>query len=109
MIFILGAAALGLLVAWRVGGLLLRVTGATLTVAGLLGLVVFGQGRGLLVAGMGAAIWLAGHWHYALRHQEYKSPLARHIFCRIAPNWLDPTRRWVMSVDTPAERRGERR
>jgi len=23
---------------------------------------------------IGAALWLAGHWHYALRHDDYKSP-----------------------------------
>lgn len=105
MTLTLGLAAIGLLLAWRVGGFLLRATGATLTVAGLLGLVAFGQAGGLLAAVIGAGIWLGGHWHYALRHQEYKSALARHIFCRWAPGWLDPTRRWVVSVDVPAERR----
>jgi hypothetical protein len=101
MILILGVAALGLLSAWLVGGILLRATGATLAVAGLLGLFAFGQAGGLLVAGIGTAMWLGGHWHYALRRQEYKSALARHIFCRWAPGWLDPTRRWVVSVDVP--------
>lgn len=108
MIFTIGAVALGLLIAWRMGGFLLRGGGAIMVLVGLVGLAVFGQSGGILVAGIGVCVWLAGHWHYALRHQEYRSPLARQIFCRWAPAWLDPTRGWAIPTD-PSERRRRRK
>jgi hypothetical protein len=53
---------------------------------------------GFLVLAIGALLWLAGHWHYALRHHQYKSPLADYFFLRWAPEWLDPTRNWAVPV-----------
>jgi hypothetical protein len=43
---------------------------------------------------LGAAFWLGGHWHFALRHHSYKSPLARRVFLQLLPRRLDPTRNW---------------
>lgn len=88
----LGIVATGLLAAWVVGGVLLRVGGLVLVLVGLSGLALFGQASAALIAAIGALLWLTGHWHYALRHQHYKSPLARRLFCCSAPAWLDPTR-----------------
>jgi hypothetical protein len=105
MILTIGAVALGLLIAWLLGGFLLRAVGAVLILSGIVGLVVLGEGGGILVAGIGAGVWLAGHWHYALRHQEYKSALARQIFCRWAPAWLDPTRGWAIPIEAGERRR----
>jgi hypothetical protein len=108
MILTLGAVALGLLIAWRLGGVLLRAVGAVLIFSGIVALAVLGDGVGILVSGIGAGVWLAGHWHYALRHQEYKSALARQIFCRWAPAWLDPTRNCAISVDGGERRRSRK-
>lgn len=88
----IGAAALGLLLAWSLGGLLLRLGGLALALAALTVLALTGDANAIVVFAIGAALWLAGHWHYALRHGDYKSPLAAFFFCRCAPAWLDPTR-----------------
>src|ERR1044072_8979728 len=37
---------------------------------------------GIVVFAVDAALWLAGRWHYTLRHGHYKSPLAGFFFCR---------------------------
>lgn len=94
----LGIAILGLLGLWLLGGFVLRLSGLLLFIAGSAGLTIGGDANGILVAAIGALCWLGGHWHYALRHQEYKSPLARHIFCRWAPAWLDPAQDWSVPV-----------
>ena len=83
---------------WLIGGLLLRVGGVILVFAGAVGLAVSGELNGVLVVSIGGALWLAGHWHHALRHHGYKSPLARYVFCRWAPAWLDPTTDWAIAV-----------
>lgn len=88
----LAFVALGLLAVWVFGGVLLRLSGIVLTLSGI-GLVAFsGNANGLLVFAIGGALWLAGHWLYALRHGEYKSPLADFLFYRCVPAWLDPIR-----------------
>jgi hypothetical protein len=106
----LGIALLALIGLWLLGGLLLRIGGAVLALAGVAGLALAGDAWALVCVAIGAVLWLAGHWHYALRHHEYKSPLARHLFCRWAPRWLDPTRDWTLAVSTPPADRetGER-
>lgn len=88
----IGAVALGLLFAWFFGGVLLRLGGLVLALAALAVLALTGNGNAIVVFAIGAALWLAGHWHYALRHGDYKSPLAAFLFRRCAPAWLDPTR-----------------
>lgn len=87
-----GAVTLGLLLAWLFGGVLLRAGGLVLALAALAVLALTGEANAIVVFAIGAALWLAGHWHYALRHGDYKSPLAAFLFCRCAPAWLDPTR-----------------
>jgi hypothetical protein len=91
-----GVALLGgLLVIWWVGGLAMRICGLLLILAGGVGLVPQQDPNAFFPLTMGLLLWLTGHWHYALRHQEYKSPLARQVFCRWAPEWLDPTAGWA--------------
>jgi hypothetical protein len=87
-----GTVALGLLFAWFFGGVLFRLGGLVLALAALAVLALTGEANAIVVFVIGAAFWLAGHWHYALRHGDYKSPLATFFFCRCAPAWLDPTR-----------------
>lgn len=88
----LAIAALGLLFVWVLGGLLLRLSGLVLALAGTAVIALSGDANGIFVFAIGAALWLAGNWLYALRHGQYKSPLAGFLFCRCAPAWLDPTR-----------------
>lgn len=103
---LIGLAALGLLLAWVIGGVLLRVGGLFLVLGGASALAVAGDVYGVPIAGLGVLIWLAGHWHFALRHQEFKSPLARQFFSRLAPTWLDPTRDLAVAVRERRCRRG---
>ncbi|HEU4905474.1 MAG TPA: hypothetical protein VFT19_05095 [Solirubrobacterales bacterium] len=94
-----GVAILGgLLVLWVLGGLLLRIGGLLLVLAGGFGVGPQHNANGVLVLAIGALLWLAGHWHYGLRHHEYKSPLAGYVFLRWAPAWLDPTRDWAIPI-----------
>jgi len=103
------AALGGLAVFWLLGGLLLRTGGLALAVAGGVGVGLEHNANGLLVLAIGAMLWLAGHWHYALRHHEYKSPLAGYVFMRWAPAWLDPTRGWAIPVAEGEAVNAERR
>jgi hypothetical protein len=88
----LAILALVLLVVWVLGGLLLRISGLVLALGGAGMVALSGNANGLLVFAIGGALWLAGHWLYALRHGEYQSPLADFLFYRCAPAWLDPIR-----------------
>jgi hypothetical protein len=91
----LAIVALGLLFAWVLGGLVLRLGGLILALAGAGVVALSGNANGVFVFAIGGALWLAGHWLYALRHHAYKSPLAGYVFLRWAPAWLDPTRDWA--------------
>jgi hypothetical protein len=100
----------GVLACWLLGGFVARVGGLLLVIVGVANLALTPQAAAVMLIGIGAAIWLLGHWHYALRHQAYKSPLARHIFCCWAPRRLDPTRNWAVAVasePTDDEGRGD--
>lgn len=88
----LAILALVLLFVWILGGLLLRIGGLVLALGGAGMVALSGNANGLLVFAIGGALWLAGHWLYAMRHGEYKSPLADFLFYRCAPAWLDPIR-----------------
>jgi hypothetical protein len=88
----LAIIALGLLFVWVLGGLLLRIGGLILALGGAGLVALSGNANGILVSAIGGALWLAGHWLYALRHGQYKSPLADLLFYRWAPAWLDPAR-----------------
>ena len=98
----LGALALwlivGLLAFWLLGGIAARLGGLLLVFAGIADLALAPNASALLLIATGPVVWFVGHWHFALRHQEYKSPLARYVLCRWAPNWADPTRPWAVAV-----------
>lgn len=97
----------GVLGFWLLGGFVARVGGLLLVFAGTANLALNPRMGTVVLIGIGASMWLLGHWHYALRHQSYKSPLARHIFCRWAPTWLDPTRNWAVAMaPEPADDEG---
>jgi hypothetical protein len=82
---------------WLFGGVILRAGGAFLALLGALALVLLGNAFGIVILAIGVALWLAGHWHFALRHHAYKSPLAERIFDRL-PARFDPTRGWGVPV-----------
>jgi hypothetical protein len=92
---------LGLLAFWVVGGVALRVAGAGISLLALVGLAVSsGAATGFFILVFGLFLWLAGHWHFALRHHAYKSPLARRIFLLVLPGRLGPTRDWgIPTID----------
>jgi hypothetical protein len=69
----LGTLALALICAWAIGGIALRLGGALLALAGLLGLSLSGDANGILVFALGTCLWLAGHVHFRLRHGFFKS------------------------------------
>ncbi len=93
---------------WVAGGLLLRLGGLIVAILGILTLTLNGSLAGVILLATGLALWLAGHWHYALRHHDYKSPLAQRLFQQLLPTRLDPTRGWVSPVaEMPA--RSDRR
>lgn len=86
-------AVLGALIVWRLGGALLRLTGGFIGIGGLVATALSGSVSMAVAAFIGALLWLAGHWLWALRH-HYRSPLARRIFLTVLPKQLDPTRGW---------------
>lgn len=99
----------GLLIFWVFGGIVARLGGLLFLFAGIADLALAPNVSAFLPIAMGGLIWLTGHWHFALRHHEYKSPLARYVFCRWAPRWVDPTRNWAVAVASersPGEGRG---
>jgi apolipoprotein N-acyltransferase len=99
MIFtVFGIAILAIVGFWLFGGVVLRVAGIVFVFAGLFSLVTLANPAALLMVVIGLAMWLAGHWHFALRHHEYKSPLARRIFLQVLPPRYDPTRHWGTQV-----------
>jgi hypothetical protein len=99
----------GLLAFWLLGGLVARVGGLLLILVGAANLALDPDAEAALLVGAGAATWLFGHWHYALRHHAYKSPLARYVFSRWAPDWLDPARNWAVPVVNAESTGPERR
>jgi len=102
---VIGIAILALGGFWVFGGVVLRVVGVIFVIAGVANLLFLGDPFALVVAVLGFVMWLAGHWHLALRHHEYKSPLARRIFLQVLPPRYDPTRHWGAPVSgIPGER-----
>lgn len=99
MIFtIFGIAILAIVGFWLFGGVVLRVAGIVFVFAGVVSLVTLANPVALLMVVIGLVMWLAGHWHFALRHHEYKSPLAQRIFLQVLPPRYDPTRHWGTPV-----------
>jgi hypothetical protein len=91
VIALIGIVALVALCGWVLGGVALRAAGIFTTLAGLLVMIVDHSGTGLVTAIAGVMLWLAGHWHFAVKHHHFRSPLARRIFAQLPPT-LDPTR-----------------
>ncbi|HEU5105193.1 MAG TPA: hypothetical protein VFU11_05085 [Solirubrobacterales bacterium] len=94
---------------WLFAGMALRFVGLLLFFAGLLQVGLGATvGNGLLAAAAGGLLWLLGQFHFALRHHDFKSPLARHLFARL-PASLNPCRGWaVQTIDLRQEgRRGQ--
>lgn len=81
----LGFAILILAGLWLFGGLLARGAGSLLMLAGAVGVAVTGNTNGLIVLVLGAIMWLTGHWHFALRHEGFKSPLAQRLLAWFVP------------------------
>jgi hypothetical protein len=75
----IGILALALICAWTFGGIALRLGGAVIVLAGLVGLSVAGNASAILVFALGACLWLAGHLHFRLRHGAFKSALAERL------------------------------
>lgn len=101
-IAVLVLASVGL---WVFGGVVLRLGGLLLFLSAAVGLALGADAGGaLLVGALGALLWAAGHWLFAFRHQEFKSPLARRLFARL-PAPLDPTRSWAVRVAGPRDER----
>lgn len=99
---------LGSVLLWVLVGLALRLFGLLLFFAGLLQIGLGTNiGDGILAAAAGGLLWLLGHWHFALRHQEFKSPMARHLFARL-PASLNPVRSWGIASVQIAARPGRR-
>lgn len=93
---------------WIFGGIVLRLAGLLLFFSGCAGVALGSDpGGAFLVGAVGVLLWLVGHWLFALRHQEYKSPLARRVFARL-PSMFDPTRRWAVPAAEPRHERGRR-
>lgn len=99
---ILALLAVALVAAWVAGGLVLRLGGIAVATTGLL-LAGTRHPIGLLLAALGVLSWVGGHWHYALRHHTYKSPLARRLFLDVLPTWADPTRNWSIPTTTTTD------
>jgi len=104
---ILGLAVLVFIAGWVFGGALLRILGLALLVLGAAGLVVTQNAAAAFVLAIGFVMWLAGHWHYAMRHHEYASPLAQRLFQQALPGGLDPTRRWRLPVESSRHTDGD--
>lgn len=105
LITALGIAIVALVGCWIVGGVLLRLGGLIVMALGVAALLTANNLLGGIIAlAAGFLLWLGGHWHYALRHHAYRSPLARRIFLQLLPRWLDPTRDWATPVIGPHRR-----
>lgn len=102
----IGIAVVVIVGFWIVGGVLLRLGGMLVAILGVLVLAVDHSLAGIILLAVGVLLWLVGHWHYALRHHEYKSPLAQRVFQQVLPGRLDPTRGWAWPVTV--SRRSER-
>jgi hypothetical protein len=91
-------AVVAILGFWIAGGALLRSGGILVALFGVLVPAVDHSLAGIVLLAVGAVLWLVGHWHYALRHHVYKSPLAQRVFQQLFPRRLDPTRGWSWPV-----------
>jgi hypothetical protein len=103
-----GIAIVAIVGSWIAGGILLRTGGLIVALLGALDLAINHNPAAIALLAAGVAVWLAGHWHYALRHHHYKSPLAQRVFQQLLPVQLDPTGGWGYPV-MPVERQSDPR
>lgn len=104
---VIGIAIMVIVGIWIFGGVALRVGGAVFAFVGAVSLIALANPAALIMVVLGFAMWLAGHWHYALRHHEYKSPLAQRIFLQVLPPRYDPTRHWDLPIASDGGGRDE--
>lgn len=95
---LIGIVILAIIGLWIFGGVFLRVAGIFFALVGAISLITLGDPVALFMVVLGFAMWLAGHWHFAWRYHEYKSPLAQRIFLQVLPPRYDPTRHWGTPV-----------
>lgn len=89
MIAEIGAMILAAAGIWLFGGVLARLAGILLVLAGALTLTATGQAGALFPVAAGALLWLAGHLHYRVRFGFWKSALAERI-CLLLLAWHRP-------------------
>jgi hypothetical protein len=75
----IGIAIIACAAAWLFTGFVLRVGGILLTLVAALSLATTGNAGAIAMLALGLVAWLAGHWHYSLRHGFYKSLLAERV------------------------------
>ena len=73
---VIGIAIIAVIGFWILGGIFLRAGGIVFAFAGVVALITLHDPVALFMLVLGFVMWLAGHWHFALRHHAYKSPLA---------------------------------
>jgi hypothetical protein len=93
MVEAIGIGAAVAVGAWIFGGVVLRALGWILGVIGIAVLAISADPAGALAFFAGLAAWLAGQWHFAMRHRAWKSPLA-HDAVAAAPLVPDPADSW---------------
>jgi hypothetical protein len=95
---VIGIAIIAVVGFWILGGFFLRAAGIVFAFTGAIALIILHDPVALFMLVLGFVMWLAGHWHFALRHHAYKSPLAQRIFLQVLPPRYDPTRGWGVPV-----------
>ena len=80
LVFIATGVLLVAILLWGIGSGLARLVGIILFIDGIGGMFIRGgdlaNTRFPIEAGIGLALWLAGHWLYALKHRLWRSHLA---------------------------------
>lgn len=65
----IGIAIVALVGFWLLGGVLMRIGGTILVLAGGAALAITGNGEAVFLLLAGATLWLAGRAHHAVRHR----------------------------------------
>lgn len=95
MVTVLALVLVGLLAAFVFGGIILRTIGWLLILAGLIAGVTTGNLWALILPlAAGAMLWLAGQYHFAVRHHYYRSAVAATVLRRL-PTRIEPTHNWT--------------
>lgn len=81
----IGVAILVVAGIWLFGSLLARWVGASLVIAGSVGLASTGDSNGLFLVALGALLWLMGHLLYRVRRGRWKSALVERLCLVVLP------------------------